>query len=97
MRVDIALPKHYGYINLICKTFRFFRTKHVGSLYIDKNHRFYIFLARKRLIIRIESEDVHVQKEIVAYLENTFKNSYIGIPKGLSNYFILQGVDTYFI
>lgn len=97
MRVDIALPKHYGYINLIFKTFHFFRTKRVSSLYIDKNHRFYIFLARKRITIRIESEDVHVQKEIASYLENTFKNSYIGIPKELSNYFVLQGVDTYFI
>ena len=45
----------------------------------------------------MEAEDVRVQKEIVAYLENIFKNSYIGLPKELRNYFVLQGVDAYFI
>ena len=97
MRIDITLPKHFGYINLIYKTSLFFHSKRVGSLYVDKAHRFYIFLARKKIIIRIEVEDIHVQKEIEAYLENTFKNSYIGLPKELGNYFVLQGVGTYFI
>lgn len=97
MRVDIALPKRFGYINLLYKTFRFFHPKHMDRLYIDKAQRFYIFLERKRIIIRIEAEDVHVKREIEAYLENTFKSSYIGMPKELKSYFELKGVDTYFI
>lgn len=97
MRVDITLPKHFGYINLIYKTFHFFHIKRVGSLYVDKAHRYCIFLTRKRIVIRIESEDVYVQKEITAYLENIFKNSYIGIPREFRNYIVLQGVDTYFV
>ena len=97
MRINIALPRHFGYINLIYKTFRFFHPKRISSLYVDKDHRFYIFLTRKRIIIRIEFEDVNVHKEITEYLEYAFKNSYIGVPKELGNYFVLQGVDTYFV
>lgn len=97
MRVDITLPKRFGYINLIYKTFKFFHQKSVGGLYVDKDNRFYIFLSRKKITIRAESEDVYVQKEIVAYLENTFKNTYIGIPRELKDYFVLQGVDTFII
>lgn len=97
MRINIALPRHFGYISLIYKTYLFFRPKHISSLYVDKDHRFYIFLERKRIIIRIESEDVHVHKEIAEYLEYAFKNSYVGVPKKFGNYFVLQGVDTFFV
>lgn len=97
MRINITLPKHFGYINLIYKTFRFFHTSWPSGIYIDRIHRFYIFLERRRIIIRVEVENATVKEELTLYLESVFKKNYIGIPKQLQNYFTLQGVDTYFI
>lgn len=97
MRIDITLPKYFGYIKLLCKTSRFFHTRCLSGIYIDRTQRFYIFLERRRVIIRVEVEDAIVKAELTSYLESVFKKHYIGIPKQFKSYFALQGVDTYII
>ncbi len=92
MLINITTPREITYYQIIFRTMKYFHLKRFTNIIEDKAKRYYIFLKRKNIQIKIVNYKNETTEEINNYLEYAFKNSYLGIQESYFNIFKLKKV-----
>lgn len=92
MLINITTPRELTYYQIMFRTMKYFHLKSFTNIVEDRTKRYYIFLKRKNIQIKIVNCEDETTKEINNYLDHTFKNSYLGIQEDYFNIFKLKRV-----
>ena len=79
MNVNVVMPKLIPYIQVLFRTKKFYKLTHITNVVADDKQRYYIFLRKRNMQIKIVETGDETFYEIQKYLTYTFKNSYLGI------------------
>lgn len=92
MQINIVIPKQTPYIQVLMRTKKFYHLNRITDVIADDNQRYYIFVRKRNIQIKIIQAENEVVKEIQNYLNYTFRNSYLGIYGDDFEKIKLQGV-----
>ena len=92
MLINITTPRGITYYQIMFRTKKYFHLKRFTNIVEDRTKRYYIFLKRKNIQIKIVDCESETAEEITNYLDYTFKNSYLGIQENYFSIFKLKRV-----
>ena len=81
MMINITTPKTIPYFQILFRTMKYYHLRRLTDVVEDNSQRYYIFLRKKRIQIKIIKSSNKTTEEIQNYLNYTFKNSYLGIQE----------------
>lgn len=92
MKINVVMPKQISYIEVLLRTKKFYHLKRMTDVIADEYQRYYIFIRKGNMQIKIVRKENESIGEIQKYLNYTFRNSYLGIYKEDYEKIQLQGV-----
>lgn len=81
MMINITTPKKIPYFQILLRTMRYYHLRRLTDVVADNSQRYYIFLRKRSIQIKIIESSNKTIEELQNYLNYTFKNNYLGIQE----------------
>lgn len=91
MMINITTPKEISYLRILLRTKKYYHLKGLSDVIEDIEKKYYIFIRKRNIQIKIVCYENTTIDEIENYLDYTFKDNYLGMQKKYSGIIHLKG------
>lgn len=92
MMINITTPKGISLFRILLRTKKYYHLKGLSDVIQDSEKKYYIFIRKRSIQIKIVCNENTTINEIENYLDYTFKDNYLGIKEKYASIIHLKGV-----